>query len=77
MDEKTDYSLIRLTPTKAIRAKCIDCCCGQVAEIRRCSIKACALWRYRMGREQRDNLYTRNIKTENSEQDDDFTEEEE
>lgn len=47
----------RLTPTKAIRAKCIDCCCGQAAEVRRCHIKRCPLWRFRMGREERDILY--------------------
>ena len=48
---------MRLTPTKAIRAKCMDCCCQQQAEVRRCAIKTCALWRFRMGREERDELY--------------------
>lgn len=48
---------MRLTPTKAIRAKCMDCCCQQQAEVRRCSIKTCALWRYRMGKEERDEMY--------------------
>jgi hypothetical protein len=32
-----------------IRQKCIDCCCHQLAEIRRCSLTSCALWSYRMG----------------------------
>lgn len=49
----------RLTPTKAIRAKCLDCCCGQQAEVRLCQILTCPLWRYRMGREERDELYVR------------------
>ena len=48
---------MRLTPTKAIRVKCMDCCCQQQAEVRRCSVKTCALWRFRMGREERDELY--------------------
>jgi hypothetical protein len=38
------------TPMKAIRAKCLDCCCDQVQEIRNCTIKRCPLWPYRMGR---------------------------
>ena len=29
-----------LTPIKAIRAKCIDCCCGDKKEVRECSITA-------------------------------------
>lgn len=47
----------RLTPIKAIRAKCLDCCCWQEQEVRLCQIKRCSLWRYRMGREERDELY--------------------
>lgn len=38
-----------LTPLRAIRAKCVDCCCGSVVEVRRCTITTCALWPYRMG----------------------------
>ena len=39
-----------MTPLRAIRAKCLDCCCGQVAEVRRCPSKSCALWPYRFGK---------------------------
>lgn len=49
----------RLSPMKAIRAKCLDCTCDQQAEVRLCEIKTCALWRFRMGREERDELYVR------------------
>ena len=49
----------RLSPMKAIRAKCLDCTCDQQAEVRLCEIKTCALWRFRMGREERDELYIR------------------
>lgn len=41
----------RVSRGKAIRLKCLDCCCGQAAEVRRCEITDCPLWRYRMGRE--------------------------
>ena len=38
------------TPIKAIRKKCLDCTCGQVLEIRKCTVISCALYPYRMGR---------------------------
>lgn len=36
-------------PVKAIREKCLDCCCGNAAEVRKCVAVDCALWPYRMG----------------------------
>ena len=36
--------------TKAIRAKCLDCCCGSAPEVRKCTAVRCALWPFRMGR---------------------------
>lgn len=39
-----------LTPMRAIREKCLDCCAGNSAEVRRCEIYGCTLWPYRMGR---------------------------
>jgi hypothetical protein len=46
-------------PVKAIRRKCLDCCCGQVAEIDNCPVHRCALWPFRSGsnpfRSQREN----------------------
>ena len=36
-------------PLKAIREKCIDCCCGNAAEVRKCVATDCALWPFRMG----------------------------
>ena len=32
----------------AIRAKCLDCCCGQESEVRKCTAVRCSLWPYRM-----------------------------
>ena len=39
-----------LTPVKAIRAKCLDCCCGHPSEVRICTAKNCSLFPYRMGK---------------------------
>jgi len=39
-----------LTPVKAIRAKCIDCCANQLAEVRRCHLTDCPIHPYRMGK---------------------------
>lgn len=39
----------RLTPIKAIRAKCLDCCCGSSNEVKLCTCTQCALYPYRLG----------------------------
>lgn len=39
-----------LTPMKAIRKKCLECCCGQRNEVALCHIEDCALWAYRFGK---------------------------
>ncbi len=39
----------KITPMKAIRKKCLDCCNNQVAEVRECTIKDCPIHKYRMG----------------------------
>lgn len=38
-----------MTPIKAIRLKCLDCCFGQINEVRLCPAEDCSLWPYRMG----------------------------
>ena len=38
------------TPIKAIRAKCLDCCCGSATEVKLCPLKTCSLYPYRLGR---------------------------
>lgn len=45
----------RITRGKAIRLKCLGCCCGNNAEVRNCPAVNCPLWRYRMGNEQKGN----------------------
>ena len=39
-----------LTPIKAIRAKCLDCCCDQRDEVKLCPAKDCPLWPFRLGK---------------------------
>ena len=36
-------------PLKAIRARCLDCCCGSGPEVRKCTAVACPSWPFRMG----------------------------
>lgn len=38
-----------LTPIKAIRAKCLDCCCNSSIEVKKCTAVQCALYPYREG----------------------------
>lgn len=37
------------SPSKAVRAKCIDCSGGNATEVRKCVTIHCALWPFRMG----------------------------
>jgi len=41
--------MIRLTPIKAMRSKCLDCTGNQPKEVRLCTCLSCPLWGYRMG----------------------------
>jgi hypothetical protein len=38
------------TPLKAMRRKCLDCCCHSSKEVELCSVKDCALYPYRLGK---------------------------
>lgn len=51
----------KLTPIKAIRAKCLDCCNGQMVEVRLCTITRCPLYDYRMGHRPKGNTETDNL----------------
>lgn len=37
-----------ITPLHAVRLRCLDCCGYLQAEVKRCPIKNCLLWPYRM-----------------------------
>lgn len=43
MDYKT-------SPLKAIKDKCLDCCCGQKNEVKLCPAKGCPIWPFRLGK---------------------------
>ena len=47
----------RIPRSKAIRLKCLDCCAYQYLEVKQCTSYDCPLWRYRMGKEERDEVY--------------------
>ena len=56
--------IAKLTPIKAIRQKCLDCCCGQLAEVRMCTCTTCALYGYRMGHRPKVEQFTIETDTE-------------
>jgi hypothetical protein len=35
---------------KVLRDKCIECCCHQFGEVRKCTAVGCPLWPYRLGK---------------------------
>ena len=39
-----------MTPLKAIRAKCLDCCGGQAHEVKLCVVADCPLYPFRFGK---------------------------
>lgn len=45
--------LIDLTPVRAIRAKCLDCCAFSSKEVKLCRSYSCPLWQYRLGKNPR------------------------
>lgn len=48
------------SPTKAIRAKCLECCCWQPLEVKLCPSEDCALYPFRFGK----NPYVKRTMTE-------------
>ena len=39
----------RISPLKALRLRCIDCCAGSASEVRLCVSVTCPSWPFRMG----------------------------
>ena len=50
MEDKNNEEVAITSPIKAIRAKCLDCCCGQRDEVKLCPANDCPLWQFRMGK---------------------------
>ena len=46
---KTGEKTVSLTPIKAIRAQCLECCGWKASEVRKCSSDKCSLYGYRLG----------------------------
>ena len=46
----------RVTPLRAVRQECLDCCGGSANEVRLCVSKSCPLWPFRFGRRPTDEL---------------------
>jgi hypothetical protein len=40
----------RISPLKAIRLKCLDCCCGSAHEVKLCTAEKCPLYLFRLGK---------------------------
>ena len=40
----------RITPMRAIRAKCLDCSCGSFYEVKQCPMTDCSLYPFRFGK---------------------------
>lgn len=47
-----------LTRGNAIRAKCLDCCCGNTHEVAQCPVYDCPLWPYRLSSHSLSMKYT-------------------
>lgn len=58
----------RVNRSKAIRLKCLDCSGNNMAEVRKCPVTHCPLWRFRMGKEENDELKPVRKKTEKSQE---------
>lgn len=52
-----------LTPIKAIRQHCIECMGGQRSEVKRCPLKGCPLYPYRMGHRPKTGTETDNTES--------------
>jgi hypothetical protein len=48
---KDGHETKELSPTKAIRKKCLECSCWSIDEVRECPAKDCALYPFRFGKD--------------------------
>ena len=45
-----DGEIHTYTPLRAIRRRCLDCCCGSSQEVGLCPVHTCSLYPYRFGK---------------------------
>lgn len=50
MEQQKKPRSLEARPLTAIREKCIDCCCGSVYEVEKCTAERCPLWPWRFGK---------------------------
>ncbi|WP_421901281.1 hypothetical protein [Maridesulfovibrio sp.] len=53
----------KLTPLKAIRAKCVDCCGDNRREVASCPVETCPLWIFRAGKRPKEGYEKSPLKT--------------
>ena len=49
-DDLEQLGHVRVSPLRALRAKCLDCCNGSPQEVRLCTAVDCPNWPFRMGK---------------------------
>lgn len=49
-DELEQLGHARVSPLRALRLNCLDCCNGSAQEVRLCTAVTCPSWPFRMGR---------------------------
>ena len=47
---KKEMNAMQTNPVKAIREKCLDCCCGSSKEVSACALEDCSLHPFRYGK---------------------------
>lgn len=66
--KKNQIKIVKSTPVRAIRQKCLECVGNSPKEVRKCIAKDCPLYPYRMGKnpERKGIGKIRNLKSHSS-----------
>ena len=54
-------SFKKLTYKLAVRAKCLQCCCGSPSLVKSCSVTTCALYPFRLGKSPKESVNALNL----------------
>lgn len=54
----------KITPLRAIRLKCLDCCVGSANEVKLCGAVNCPLFEWRFGKYPKKSTYFTHEKTQ-------------
>jgi len=47
--ELINFAIKTISPLRAIRKKCLDCCGEQFLDVKTCPVLVCSLWKFRLG----------------------------